>query len=102
MIDQYFTNLSRIVQPVISIWFIVWAYRHSYELDEKLDSVAKRIRWLIVLVCYAVAAIPTSVTPIIYIRPPLVLIGLAFLAWPNFAYRLRKRMAFPRDPTKQT
>jgi hypothetical protein len=91
MMDQYLTNLSRIVSPAIGISFVVWAFRYRGEMDHKLTPLGKKIRWAIVLMSYGIAAIPTSFEWMIFVRPPMGILGFAFLAWPNFAYHIAKQ-----------
>ena len=89
MLEQYFTNLAFFISSSLGLWFVVWAYRHRYELDRKLDSLAKRIRWFVVIGSSMIGSIPLYYYPMKFVRPPVIILGLGFLLWPNFAYRVR-------------
>lgn len=76
-------------------WLSLWAIRFKADWDYKLSRKTWALRWIVVLVCYALAAslgspaarIITGVT------------GLSFLSWPNFAYHLGK-VVFPWPTTE--
>lgn len=85
-LNSTFTYLGGLAGGAVSIWFFFWAYRRKYELDHKLDRMAKAIRWSIVLAGFAVALLPGP-----RFRDTRIIAGIilvAFLAWPNFAYHL--------------
>lgn len=84
--DQMWSNASRLAAAEICIWLVVWSIRHRGELDEKLDVTAKLIRWAVVLGGWLLASIPGGkFGPF---RAVAGVLGLLFLCWPNFAYRL--------------
>ena len=78
------------------LWLIFWSIRRRGEFDEKLDSYAQGLRWSLVLGSFALL---TQFPRFGYPRATLLLIGLAFLCWPNFAFHLsnvlRKLGLFP-------
>jgi hypothetical protein len=83
-----------------SLWLVAWAIRRKGEFDYKLDWVAQLVRWPIVAVSFAAAwrfRIPESWA----YRSVALIIGLAFLCWPNFAYHLanlfRRRNSTPQN-----
>ena len=75
---------------VLNIWFFTWAVRHGGEFDLPLDSAAKALRWTIAAVCLGLTIeLPQLVNPPT-LRLCLWMVGLAFLAWPNFAVYLAR------------
>ncbi len=81
---QLEANLAYLAQPAIGLWLGIWSLRRRLESDYKLSRTARWIRWTIVLVCWIVASIPLKrIGPI---RALGLVIGLAFLWWPNFAF----------------
>lgn len=68
-----------------AVWVCSWAIRRAGEFDRPLDLAAKQIRWALVIVLLGGATYyPGYSAP----RLALGLGGMAFLAWPNFAYHL--------------
>src|SRR6266849_6619181 len=70
------------------IWLAFWALRRKYELDYKLDPMARTIRWLIVA-----ASVPLARIGAVKFEPLRVFsafLFLAFLVWPNLAYHLAR------------
>jgi hypothetical protein len=87
IIREFVDKLLATIASVGSIWFCVWVIRRKGEFDHKLDFSAKIIRWLAVVVFMGLPVeIPQLLTPAA--RVILGFIGVAFLAWPNFAYHL--------------
>jgi hypothetical protein len=78
---------SKMTANLVCIWFAFWAIRSRYEVDEKLDGKAHIVRWSIIVGSYAALLLPGPEFKIIRIVALTIL--LAFLCWPNFAYRLR-------------
>ena len=75
---------------IANVWFAVWAIRHKGELDYELDSSAKLIRWFVVAICLGLTIqLPQLLNPP-WFRLSVGLLGVAFLAWPNFAYHLTR------------
>jgi hypothetical protein len=72
-------------QKSLGLWLTSWVLRHSAGWDYKLGGTATLFRWGTVLVAYLLAAALPG--PGI-VRVMFLLIGLAFLCWPNFAYHL--------------
>jgi hypothetical protein len=86
MFEQILANARFLAQSEVCIWFVFWAYRRRYELDEKLDRRAKLVRWSIVGVCYVLGCLPgPRFGPA---KAVALVVGLAFFCWPNFAYHL--------------
>jgi len=78
-------------QSSLGIWLSAWALRHKAALDFQLSSTAKALRWGIVVVSYGLAAeLPGPARARGIARVVLGFIGMAFLCWPNLAYRLSK------------
>lgn len=81
---QFLSNAMTIATPTIGIWLGIWGLRQRLESDYKLDRTARAVRWCIVLICWVIGSIPG------HGRRPLsglaLIVGLAFLWWPNFAY----------------
>ena len=70
----------------ISLWFVSWSIRRRSEVDEKLDSTAQITRWAVVASGYLAGSVPGPRFAIF--KAILLLLGLAFPCWPNFAYHL--------------
>jgi hypothetical protein len=75
---------------IANIWFAVWAIRHRGELDYDLDRNAKIIRWSVVAVCLGLAVQEPQLLNPPWFRITVGIVGIAFLAWPNFAYHLTR------------
>jgi hypothetical protein len=87
MFEQILANARFLAQSGVCIWFVFWAYRRKYELDEKLDRPAILVRWSVVGVCYVLASLPgPRFAPA---KEVAMVVGLAFFCWPNFAYRVK-------------
>jgi len=67
------------------IWFAVWGLRQRASWDYKLNAAARMTRWVIIGIGYALAA---SLPGPAAVRVIPGFVGLRFLCWPNFAYRL--------------
>ena len=89
------------VQPLVShvvflteqsfgIWLAIWALRYRAGWDYKLSSAAKTVRWSVVAVGYLLAA---SLPGPAVVRLVPGCVGIGFLCWPSFAYRLAKPFA---------
>lgn len=73
-----------LIEKSVGPWLAVWAVRYRWNLDYRLSANARLVRWGVVAVGYSMALGST----IRDIRLAGVLVGLAFLCWPNFAYHL--------------
>ena len=93
MLGQILNNSSFLFKTSLSIWFAAWAIRYRSEIDEKLDRVAKIVRWSVVVFGYLIASLPGS--KLGWVRVVAWFTGLLFLCWPNLAFRLRN--AFRRE-----
>ena len=82
---QFLSNASTIATPAIGIWLGIWGFRRKLESDYKLDRTARAVRWSIVLICWIVAS--ARVGPVSGLA---LVVGVAFLWWPNFAYHLAR------------
>ena len=60
MIEQFLNEIITAFKLSIGIWLPIWGLRYRYELDKKLDILARQIRWSIVLVSYAIASLPVA------------------------------------------
>lgn len=100
MLDKLDATLSgalAIAGKSFGIWFVAWAIRRKGEFDYRLDRITQLLRWVIVAVSFAVVTnFPKPSVP----RAIALTVGLAFLAWPNFAYHLRNffRRGGPPNP----
>src|SRR5215470_6449101 len=82
---------------VIGIWVSVWAIRRKSDVDYRLDSTEKTIRWSIAFIGLSVTRLPGS--SLGYVRLAGLLLGMAFLCWPNFAHHLARLFGHrPLDP----
>lgn len=94
-IGEFFDKLLATIASVGAIWFCAWAIRRGGKFDHPLDSTAKAIRWLAVVVLMGIPVnFPKSLSPAG--RIVLGFAGLAFLAWPNFAYHLTRFLRWCR------
>lgn len=82
-----------------AVWVCSWAIRRAGEFDRPLDFAAKLTRWALVIVLLGAATYYPGYSAS---RLALGLGGMAFLAWPNFAYHiarfLRRCRLLPRAP----
>lgn len=91
---NFVDNLIGMVASAGSIWFCAWAIRRQGEMDYPLDATAKAIRWLAVAVLMGIPANFRALP--INLRRVLLFSGIAFLAWPNFAYHLTRFLRWSR------
>lgn len=85
LVDNY-TYAARLAADAACVWFAVWAIRKKYALDYPVEYTAKVVRWSLVVVSFVLALLRQP-----EFRPIRIFAGillLAFLCWPNFAYRL--------------
>lgn len=76
-----------------AVWVCSWAIRRAGEFDRPLEFAAKLIRWALVIILLGAATYyPGYSAP----RLALGLGGMAFLAWPNFAYHLTRFLRWCR------
>ncbi len=71
----------------LGVWFVFWAIRRKGEFDYELTRNAKLVRWAVVGIAFALVAEFTRIG-FDAARISALVIGLAFLCWPNFAYHL--------------
>lgn len=74
----------------LSIWFVSWAWRRKSGDTERLDSAAQVLRWIAVAMAYAITFVPGA--DLAWLRVTFLLVGLAFIAWPNLACAVRGLM----------
>jgi hypothetical protein len=93
------------VAAIISVWIAFWAIRHKGELDYKLDTAGKFIRWLSVGICLGFVFLAPELLNPPYVRVSVFVLGMAFLVWPNLAYHLtrvlRQVRILPRHDPKE-
>jgi hypothetical protein len=83
--------LGRDLAAIANIWFLVWAIRHQGELDRELDRPARLIRWSVVGLGFGlIPRVPDQWVHAGTVRVALLVLAMAFLVWPNFAYHLRR------------
>ena len=75
------------IVKALGVWFIFWAIRRKGEFDHKLDTKSQIVRWAIVVLAFVLMA-EFSNQGLTAPRILALVIGLAFLCWPNFAYYL--------------
>ncbi len=83
-----FPQVSHALQGSLGLWLMFWTIRFSAGIDYKLSARGKAIRWVVVVVCFALTSVPGA--SLGWFRVSSYLAGLAFLCWPNLAYRLSK------------
>jgi hypothetical protein len=79
------------------IYFAAWRFRQKYEIDYPLDGLGRIVRWVMVVIGFAVVNIPGAKTGLI--RLCGFNVGLLFLCWPNCAYHLRNLFSGGVDKT---
>src|SRR5260370_35480508 len=86
--QQFLSNGTTIAVPAMGISLGFWGFRRRLESDHKLDRIARSVRWGIVLTCWILGSIPgRGIGPFSALA---VVVGLAFLWWPTFAYHLAR------------
>jgi hypothetical protein len=83
-----FAQISYALRGSLGLWLMFWTIRFSGDIDYKLSARGKAIRWVVVVVCFALTSVPG--TSLGWFRVSSYLVGLAFLCWPNLAYSLNK------------
>jgi hypothetical protein len=83
-------HVRLLVQTSLSVWFVFWAIRRKSESDERLDTSAQIVRWTVVVLSYALTFVPQP--ELAWVRITFLLIGLAFVAWPNLASGLNRSL----------
>jgi chromate transport protein ChrA len=78
-----------IAAKAFGVWLISWAIRRKGEFDYPLDWIAKLVRWLVVVIAFAITA-QFRPSDCWLCRSIALTIGLAFLCWPNLAFHLTK------------
>jgi hypothetical protein len=86
--DQLAANAWRLAASSAGIGLASWAIRSRYQLDKLLDRDALVVRWLVVSLCWIVAALPTNGFSVI--RATAMCFGAAFLWWPNSVFHTMK------------
>jgi hypothetical protein len=81
---------------IACIWLSVWLIRKKAEADYPLDRSAHLVRWTVILAGFGVGY---YLQDLWYLRIGGRFLGLVFLCWPNFAYRLVQ--LFRRNDTAQ-
>jgi hypothetical protein len=92
-----FPQVSYALEKSLGLWLSVWAIRFSAGIDYKLSARGKAIRWVVVVICFALTSVPGA--NVGWFRVLSYLVGLAFLCWPNLAYHLSK--LFEEWPTAE-
>ena len=82
MLEGRLLYASQIAEGTASVWFVFWALRRKYELDEKLSLRAQTLRLIVV----AIACGLTMLSGFGAVRVIAWISGTAFLAWPNLAH----------------
>ncbi len=86
MLNEMESHVSILMTGAVSVWFFFWPLRRKYELDYPLDRSAQVVRWLVVGVFFLLAL--NRRPDFTIVRIVAAVVSTAFLAWPNFAYRL--------------
>jgi hypothetical protein len=78
------------VTAILNIWFVCWAIRRRGELDIPLDATARVFRWSLAISLLSFPFLFPSLVDVPAFRVCVGFTGLAFLCWPNLAFRLTK------------
>jgi hypothetical protein len=83
---------------IACVWLSVWAIRWKAEIDYPLDRSARIVRWVTVVVGFAIGYFVPD-PGLWYVRVAGGFLGLGILCWPNFAYHLTNllRRSAPQD-----
>lgn len=75
-----------LIQGALGVWFAAWAVRRRYKLDHPLDQGMQMLRWAVIALMFGLALVPGTNAG--WLRVCGLLTSLAFLCWPNLAYRI--------------
>ena len=84
MLGDRLSYATQIAQGTVAVWFVCWALRRKYELDEKLDRREQSVRWIVVSIAFGMTMLSGS--RLAAARVTAWVLGTAFLAWPNLAH----------------
>ncbi len=87
MPQNVMTYVWRLTETGASVWFISWAIRRHYGLQNDLDASAQRTRWGIVTVCFLLCFVPGEQLSALLVIS--LLLGLLFIAWPGATVHVR-------------
>ncbi len=100
LLHEFLSNATTIATPAIGIWLGIWGLRRKLDSDYKLDWTARAVRWCIVLICWVIVSIPG------HGRRPVsglaLIVGLALLWWPNFAYHFVRGVRWGVNKMRRT
>lgn len=85
MIGGTLAYASQVAKGAVAVWFVSWALRRKYELDEKLTWREQILRWVVVAIFFGLTLLDGP--KLAAVRIIAWIFGTAFLAWPNLAHR---------------
>jgi len=93
LLDEFWRYAALWASCGISIGFVIWGIRSKFELDVPMDNRGKRIRASVVLAGWFLASLPLPHTAVPgSIRMIALLVGYAFLWWPNLVVHITRRL----------
>jgi hypothetical protein len=84
MLEGTLLYASQVAKGAVAVWFVSWAFRRKYELDQKLDWKEQIIRWVVVVIAFGLTLL--GGLKLSAVRVIAWILGTAFLAWPNLAH----------------
>jgi hypothetical protein len=79
-------GMSEFTSSVVCIWLVSWAFRRKYETDSPLDGTGQFLRW-----SFVVGGLSTGFLRggnLGGLRVAGLVVGMAFLCWPNLAFHM--------------
>lgn len=89
------SHLMALAKGVIAVWLPCWAIRYRSELDYKLDKAGRLLRWTVILLGVGLTFLPGP--SFATARVVGTILVMAFFAWPNLAYYLRRFFSDPAE-----
>ena len=96
MLGGTLSYASQVAKGAVAVWFVSWALRRKYELDQRLDWRAQTVRWMLISIAYGLTLLGGSNLAVV--RITAWILGTTFLAWPNLAYYILAMFDQSRSP----
>jgi hypothetical protein len=86
MLEGTLSYASQVAKGAVAVWFVSWALRRKYELDQRLDWRAQTVRWMVIVIAFGLTLLEGS--NLAAVRITAWIFGAAFLAWPSLAHHV--------------
>ncbi len=100
MLGGTLSYASQVAKGAVAVWFVSWALRRKYELDQKLDWRAQTVRWTIIVIAFGLTLLGGP--NLAAVRITAWILGTAFLAWPNLAFHVMAVVDQLRSPKQSS